>query len=262
MKEFVKKTLGEIRTGDIKVTNPDYDFLEVEFFDEELFNKEQQSIGIRCFGLGSYLGGSNYGLCKPPYTYKYNFLSDEDAGTLCADYFFFLNKEKELFDELLETKGEPLYYVSDNKLNIDLKYGDVLFYKNLKYEKQLEFLELQESDYGDTIEKSIAQEDQFYEWLTSKEDKKARVVLRGKKIIVSSEYSQLQNSVNSMLITYISAKEGSLYKVNVDMRELSERVGRLNNDFYKRVRSIYEQYGTIKKDCTHKDWDGNLIKVF
>lgn len=261
MKDFIKKTLGEINTGDVRLSNPDYDFIEFEMFDKELFDKKQLSKGIRCFGFGSCRYGCNYCMNKPPYTYKYNFLDDEDAGTLCADYFFFLKKEQELFNEMLETTGEPVYYIDDSKLNVDLKYGDILLHKNLKYENNIEFLELQAGDYGRTIESCIAQEDQFYEWLTSKEDKKARVNFYGKKIIVSPEYSQTQNSGNAIMITTVSAHEGSLYKVNIDMRELAKRVGELNNDLYKRLRSVYENYHEIKKGATYKDWNGNIINA-
>ena len=259
MKEFVKKTLGEINTGDVILFNPDYDFIDFEVFDKELFDKKQLTKGIRCFGFGSYRFGCNYSMNKP-YTYKYNFLDDEDAGTLCADYFFFLKKEQELFNEMLETTGEPVYYIDDSKLNVDLKYGDILLYKNLKYENNIEFLELQADDYGHTIERCIAQEDQFYEWLTSKEDKEAHVDFYGKKIIISPEYSQTQNS-NAIMFTTVSAHEGSLYKVNIDMRELAKRVGELNNDLYKRLRSVYEKYDEIKKAATYKDWDGNIINA-
>lgn len=251
MKEFIKKTLGEINTGDVRLSNPDYDFIEVEMFDKELFVKKQLSQGIRCFGFGSYRYGCNYCMSKPPYTYKYNFLDDEDAGTLCADYFFFLKKEQEFFNEMLETTGEPVYYIDDSKLNVDLKYGDILLHKNLKYENIIEFLELQAGSYGRTIESCITQEVQFYEWLTSKEDKKAHVNFYGKKIIVSPDYSQTQNSGDAIMTTTVSAHEGSLYKVNIDMRELAKRVGELNNDLYKRLRSVYEKYHEIKKSATY-----------
>ena len=162
---------------------------------------------------------------------------------------------------MLETTGEPVYYIGDSKLNVGLKYGDILLHKNLKYENNIEFLELQAGDYGHTIESCISQEDQFYEWLTSKEDKKARVNFYGKKIIVSPEYSQTQNSGNAIMITTVSAHEGSLYKVNIDMCELAKRVGELNNDLYKCLRSVYEKYHEIKKGATYKDWDGNLINA-
>lgn len=261
MKEFVKKTLGEINTGDARLSNPDYDFIEFEVFDKELFDKKQETKGIRCFGFGSYRYGCNYSLNKPPYTYKYDFIEDEDAAILCAEYNSFLVKEEKLFNEMLETAGEPLYYISDTKLNVDLKYGDVLLHKDLKYGKTLEFLELQEGDYGHTIEKSISQEKQFYEWLTSREDKCMRVYFYGKKIIVSPTYSQYQSDGNSIMITSLSAHEGSMYKVNVDMREFANRIGELNIELYKKFISVYKQYAPIKKEAKHRDWDQNIIKI-
>lgn len=261
MKEYIKKTLSEIKTGDVKLGNSDYDKIEIEIFDKELFEKSGQSIGISCFGFGSYRGGCSYSLCQPLSAYKYSFIDDEDAAIIINAYRNFLSDEDKLWKEMLEIYGEPLYYVSDSELNIKLDYGDILLYRDLKYEqKSLEFLELQKGDYGYTIEDSIKQEEQFYEWLTSKEDKKMRVVFRGQKIIVAPGYSQCQNGGNSLIISYLSAHEGSLFKVNIDMYELSKRIEKINNGLYKVVRSVFDKYGTVKKEAIHRDWNKNEIK--
>lgn len=262
MKEYIRKALSEIKTGDVILRNSDYDDIEVEVFNKEMFDSQQQSYGIRCFGFGSYRGGCNYSLNSAD-KYMCNFLDDEDSAIVCEAYKKFLMEEEELWKEILEVHCEPLYYVSDTELNVKLDYGDVLLYKDLKYRyKSFEFLELNKGTYQRTIANSIDQEEQFYEWLTSAKDKKMRVVFHGKKIIVAPEYCQYQRSPDSLIITYISAHEDCLYKVNIDMCELSERIGKINNELYRVVRSVFEKYDTVKKSGTNKDWNGNIINSF
>jgi hypothetical protein len=262
MKEYIKKTLSEINTGDIKLYNSDYNYIEVETFNKDDFEKNDTSDGIRCFGFGSCNGGCIYfGAQKTDY--ELSLIDDEDAKIVRDAYTTFLNEEDKLWNDVQNTPCQPLYYISDKKLNIDLMYGNVLLFKDTEYkQKCFEFLELQPGDYGYTIQKSIEQEEQFYEWLTSKKDKKMRVAFRGQKIMVAPNFSQCQNGGNSLITPTLSAQERCLYKVDIDMYELSKKVEKINNDLYRTVRSVFEKYCEVKKERKDLDWYRHEIKAY
>ena len=254
----MEKRLKDVKIGDCRIENSDYDFLNVSFFNTIDFDKRNlRSIGVRTFGDGSYMGGLVYLISniERDLEWKVELTSDEDAKILRKAYDELTDSCEKLYKEFWDIPKAPLYYINDNEFNIPIKDGDIVMRRNKKYDDELEFLEIRPNSYGNTFEKDIRQKPDFYKWATRNENNRMRITLHGKKILLSRGYCQYQGN-NSLMISSAGAKEYELYKVDVDMKELAHRIKEINNKFYDIAKDIYLKEHTFKKISVKRDWEG------
>ena len=247
------KLLSEMNIGDCRLINGDYDFLSVSFFNRVNFEKNEiHAEGAILFGNGSYKTDASYMVTSGDWSC--DVVSDEDRDVLMEAYGEFSDSCIGLYNEFINIEGEPLYYISDDELNIPIKDGDIILRKNAKYSESIEILTVWPNDYGNTFNKDIKQDEDFYKWLSRKDDRSMMVTLNGRKIILGRNYCQYQTK-NALLICYIGSKEYELYKVNVDMKKLADRIKAVNNKFYNIAKDVYENNGGIlKKESVKLDW--------
>lgn len=218
-----------------------------------------RACGSRVWYNFSYSGGFAYEYTADS-DWEINIIREDDAKIVRELYNEFVlrcsNYKRKKWDSIT---GEPIFYINDTSLNIELNYEDVLMKKDARYPEGLDFIVLRKDNYGWTLEDTIPQEELFYKWQTES-GKFYDVTFRGAKISLKNTYCQYQEGNNSLIDCVISAKELMMYKIDSTiLNEVIDFIDETVREYYLGLRGVYEEYYEKLPPMTTKNWKGETI---
>ena len=262
MTELMKRKVSELQIGDVS-----FESLErlntppicPRIITSNKFPSDVRACGSRVWYNFSYSGGCNYG-CTADRDWEIDIIREDDAKVVRELYNEFVlrcsNYKRKKWEGI---KGEPIFYISDTSLNIELNYGDILMKKDTRYPEGLDFIVLRKNNYGWTLEDTIPQEELFYEWLTES-GKSYDITFRGAKVSLTNTYCQYQEGNNSLMDCIVSAKELMMYKIDPTiLNEITDFIDETVREYYLGLRGVYEKYYEKLSPMTTKNWRGEII---
>lgn len=263
MTELIKRKVSELQIGDVS-----FDTLEryntspicPRIITSNKFPNDVRACGTRVWYNFSASGGCTYG-CTADRDWEIDIIREDDAkivGELYNEFVFRCsNYKRKKWDSIT---GEPIFYINDTSLNIELNYEDVLMKKDTRYPEGLDFIVLRKDNYGWTLEDTIPQEELFYEWLTES-GKSYDLTFRGAKVSLKNTFCQYHEGNSSLLINCgISAKELMMYKIDPTiLNEITDFIDETVREYYLGLREVYEKYYEKLPPMTTKNWKGETI---
>lgn len=266
MTELVKRKVSELQIGDVSFetferrnTPP----ICPRIITSNEFPNDVIACGSRVWYNFSSPGGCTYG-CAANRDWEIDIIRDDDAkivGELYNEFVFRCSNYKR--KKWNSITGEPIFYISNTSLNIELNYEDVLMRKDIRhpeYSEGLDFIVLRKNNYGWTLEDTIPQEELFYEWLTES-GKSYYLTFRGASVSLKNTYCQYLEGNSSLLTDCgISAKELMMYKIDPTiLNEITDFIDETVREYYLGLREIYEKYYEKLPPMTTKNWKGETI---
>lgn len=262
MIELVKRKVSELQIGDVS-----FDTLEKRLtvicpriITSNKFPDNVRACGSKVWYNFSSPGGCTYG-CTADRDWEIDIIREDDAKIVRELYNEFVlrcsNYKRKKWDSIT---GEPIFYISDTSLNIELNYEDVLMKKDTRrYPSGLDFIVLRKDDYGWTLEDTIPQEELFYEWLTES-GKSYDLNFRGPRVSLKDTYCQYHEGHSLLIDCGISAKELMMYKIDPTiLNEITDFIDETIREYYLGLRDVYEKYYEKLPPMTTKNWKGETI---
>lgn len=259
MTELIKRKVSELQIGDVS-----FDTLErrLTIICPRIITSNKFPNNIRACGSKvrynfSAPGGCTYG-CTTDNDWEIDIIREDDArfvGELYNEFVFRCsNYKRKKWDSII---GEPIFYISDTSLNIELNYEDVLMKK--EYPSGLDFIVLRKDNYGWTLEDTIPQEELFYEWLTES-GKFYNLTFRGPSVSLNDTYCQYLEGHSLLIDCGISAKELMMYRIDPTiLNEITDFIDETVREYYLGLKEVYEKYYEKLPPMTTKNWKGETI---
>ena len=251
---IIKKYLREAKIGDVQFETTDTDCISIRIIDKTDFPQNVRADGLHILPNHARKGGCSYGCWSRDW--ENEFIPEPDAKIVRDLVEDFNIEARSLYNKYMKTQGEPLYYVSDTKLNIDLKNGDIIIGKSPRY-GHIDFLQIDPGDYNYDIDKILAQDEQFCEWLCES-GKDYDFYIHGRNIRFETR-GCMYTSRNGLASFSFKSEPYQTYLVDVDLYKISKEIDTLCSEYYVKFREIFEKYYTFKKILDHKDFEGNLL---